>query len=39
MEEIKQILATKNWDCRNTQAVRQWQKAHDAEMKYRQSKI
>ena len=38
MEEIKQILATKNWDCRNTEAVRQWQKAHDAEMKYRQSK-
>lgn len=38
MEEIKQILATKKWDCRNTEAVRQWQKAHDAEMKYRQSK-
>ena len=25
MEEIKQILATKNWDFRNTEAVRQWQ--------------
>lgn len=34
MEEIKQILATKNWDCRNTEALKQWQAAHDAEMKY-----
>lgn len=34
MEEIKQILATKNWDYRNTEALKQWQAAHDAEMKY-----
>ena len=39
MEEIKQILATKNWDYRNTEALKQWQAAHDAEMKYRQSKV
>ena len=39
MEEIEQILATKNWDFRNTEALKQWQKAHDAEMKYRQSKV
>lgn len=38
IKEIDAILATKNWDCRNTEAVRQWQKAHDAEMQYRQSK-
>ena len=35
IEEIDATLATKNWDCRNTEAVRQWQKAHDAESKYR----
>ena len=34
MKEIKQILATKNWDCRNTEALKQWQAAHDAEMRY-----
>ena len=38
VKELDAILATKNWDCRNTEAVRQWQKAHDVEMKYRQSK-
>lgn len=36
VKEIDAILATKHWDCRNTEAVRQWQKAHDAESKYRQ---
>lgn len=30
IEEINQIIATKNWDCRNTEAVKQWQRAHDA---------
>lgn len=36
IEEINKILASTPWDCRNTEAVRQWQKAHDAESKYRQ---
>lgn len=36
VKEIDAILATKHWDCRNTEAVRQWQKAHDADCKYRQ---
>lgn len=36
IERIKQTLATKHWDCRDTEALRQWQKAHDAESKYRQ---
>lgn len=35
VKELDAILATKNWDCRNTQAVKLWQKAHDAEDKYR----
>lgn len=39
IKEIDAILATKNWDCRNTEAVRQWQKAYDAECQYRQSKV
>jgi hypothetical protein len=39
MEELEQILATKNWDCRNTEALKQWQKAHDAEMRYRQTRV
>lgn len=30
IEEIKKILATKNWDCRKTEALQQWQRAHDA---------
>lgn len=30
MKEIDAILATKKWDCKNTEAVHQWQKAHDA---------
>lgn len=34
MEEIEQILASKNWGCRNAEALKQWQAAHDAEMKY-----
>ena len=34
IREIDSILATKHWDCRNTEAVKQWQKAHDAESKY-----
>jgi hypothetical protein len=38
IEELKRILATKNWDCRNTEAVKQWQKAHDAENKYYEMK-
>lgn len=36
IKEIDAILATKHWDCRNTEAVRQWQKAYDAESKYKQ---
>lgn len=36
IKEIDAILANKHWDCRNTEAVRQWQKAHDAESKYKQ---
>ena len=35
IKEIDAILATKHWDCRNTEAVRQWQKAHDAENRYK----
>jgi hypothetical protein len=38
IEELKRILATKNWDCRKTEAVKQWQKAHDAENKYYEMK-
>lgn len=38
MEEIKQILATKKWDCRNTEAVKQWKSAHNAESKYYETK-
>lgn len=38
MAEIQEILATKNWDCRKTEAVLQWQKAHDAEQAYRRTK-
>ena len=30
IKEIDAILATKNWDCRKTEAALQWQKAHDA---------
>lgn len=36
IKEIDAILATKTWDCRNTEAVRQWQKAHEAENRYKQ---
>ncbi len=39
MEEIKEILATKSWDCRNTEALKQWQKAHDAESKFNELKL
>lgn len=38
VKELDAILATKKWDCRDTEAVRQWQKAHDAEQQYRQAK-
>jgi len=34
IKEIDAILATKNWDCRKTEAVQQWQRAHDAESRY-----
>lgn len=34
-EEIDRILTEKKWDCRKTEAVKQWQRAHDAESKYR----
>ena len=35
IKKIDAILATKTWDCRNTEAARQWQKAHVAESRYR----
>lgn len=35
IEQIKQTLATKHWDYRDTEALKKWQKAHDAEQKYR----
>lgn len=38
IQEIDAILATKHWNCRNTEAVRQWNMAHDAESKYRHVK-
>ena len=31
IKEIDAKLATKKWDCRNTEAVRQWQKARAAD--------
>lgn len=31
IERIKQTLATKHWDCRNTEALRQWEKARAAD--------
>lgn len=34
IDEIESILVTIPWDCRKTEAVLQWQKAHDAESKY-----
>ena len=37
LEEIEKILASTPWDCRKTEAVLQWQKAHDAESKYYQT--
>ena len=33
--EIEKQLAKTNWDYRNAEAVQQWQRAHDAEMRYR----
>ncbi len=30
LDEINRILASANWNCRNTEALRQWQQAHDA---------
>lgn len=36
-KELEEILATKDWDCSNTEAAKQWQKAHDAENKYKQA--
>ncbi len=36
IEKINKILASTPWDYRNTEAVRQWQKTHSAESKYRQ---
>lgn len=38
MKEIDAILATRHFDFRNTEALRQWQKAHDAESSYRRAK-
>ena len=35
IEEIKQLIAKKNWDYRKAEVLKQWQKAHDAEMRYR----
>ena len=37
--ELETYLASTPWDYKNTEAVQQWQKARDAEMRYRQSRI
>ncbi len=34
VKELDAILATKHWDCQNTEAAKQWRKAHDAEKTY-----
>jgi len=38
VEEIGRILETSDFDYKNTDAVRQWQSARNAELQYRQSK-
>lgn len=35
IKEIDEILASKSWDYRKAEAVFQWQKAHEAESKYK----
>ena len=39
IEELKRDVATKKLDWANTEALKQWQKAHDAENKFMQSKL
>lgn len=36
LEEIKTFLASTPWDCRKTEAVLQWERAHTAENKFHQ---
>ena len=38
IKEIDEILASKSWDYRKAEAVSQWQKAHEAESKYKNMK-